>query len=75
MSQVGGGMGTDRARALNQALVEGMTTRNIAAAIGKRGSLLTQADKNVLLGLSDGELSVLQSINAKLAPLGLTTLY
>ena len=64
-----------KANAVSQVLAEGMTGQNLAVAIDKHRGVLTEADKQVLMTLTPIELSTLQSINAKLAPLGISALY
>ena len=66
---------SEKALAVSQILNEGIPTRNLTAAIEKRRAVLSDADRNVLLSLTDAELAAMQSINAKLAPLGLSALY
>ena len=66
---------SQKAGAVSQVLAEGIATKNLSAAIDKYGAVLTPTDKNVLLSLTAAELSTLQSINTKLAPLGINALY
>lgn len=76
---INGSFGTSqKAQAVAQILSEGMVSRNMQVVVNRRGaqlSLLSAQDKNVLLSLTDAELAAMQSINAKLAPLGLSALY
>lgn len=66
---------SQKATAVSQILAEGITTKNLSAAIDKHGAVLTPTDKSVLLSLTAAELTTLQSINTKLAPLGINALY
>ena len=73
---INGTFGTSaKAQAVAQILSEGFISKNMQAAVNKRGAQLTVQDTNVLLSLTDAELAAMQSVNTKLAPLGLSALY
>jgi hypothetical protein len=73
---IAGVFGTSaKANMVSQVLSTGLARGNLSAAITQYGAQLTLEDKNVLLSLTPGELSALQSVNAKLAPLGISALY
>ncbi len=72
----GGILGTSaKAAAVNQIMQETFRSRNLSVTLAKYGSTLTQTDKAALLSLTPTELDALQSINVKLAPLGISALY
>ena len=64
-----------KAAAVSQIMAEGIQTRSMQTVISKYGSTLTPTDKSALLSLTDQELTALQSINTKLAPLGINAMY
>ena len=64
-----------KAATVNKILTQGISTKNLSGAIAQHGGTLTEADKSVLLSLTATELSALESINPKLAPLGISALY
>ena len=70
---------SQKAQAVAQILSQGIATRNMQAVVNKRGAQLpaqlTAQDQSVLLSLTDAELAAMQSVNTKLAPLGLSALY
>lgn len=51
-------------------LTEAGKTRDVQAALRKYGSALSQEEKNALQSLTREDLQSLQTINNKLAPLG-----
>ena len=64
-----------KANTVNQILSRGISTGNLSGAVATYGGTLPEADKSVLLSLTQTELAALQSINTKLAPLGISSLY
>lgn len=66
---------SQRAAQVAQILNEGIKMRDMSGALQKYGATLAPADANALASLTAEELSALQQINQKLAPLGIDALY
>ncbi|MHB8883054.1 MAG: hypothetical protein ACYC69_16285 [Thermodesulfovibrionales bacterium] len=66
---------SQKANTVNQIVTEAIATKNLKAAIEKHGKSLSGEERNVLLGLSSAELAALESLNRKLAPLGINAMY
>lgn len=64
-----------KAGAVHQIVNEAIRTKNLKAAVEKHGQSLTPEENRVLLSLSPAELNALESVNRKLAPLGISSLY
>jgi hypothetical protein len=54
---------------------EAIRTKDLKAAVARHGQALTAEERSVLQSLTPAELNALASVNAKLAPLGLSSLY
>ena len=65
----------EKARLVQQIVAEAIATKDLKAAIAKRGQLLTAQENKVLQSLTPAELNALASVNAKLGPLGISFLY
>jgi len=76
MSTLPGGLGSpEKARAVQLVVSEAIRTNDLKAAVAKHGQALTPEERTVLQNLTPAELNALASVNAKLAPLGLSSLY
>lgn len=75
MSLSGSAVSSSKARIITQVAGEVVKTRNLDSAIKKFGQSLTPAERNALKNLTIDELKALASVDAKLAPLGLSALY
>jgi hypothetical protein len=64
-----------KARAVQQVVAEAMRTNDLKGAVAKQANLLTLQEREVLQSLSSAELKALASVDAKLSPLGLSSLY
>lgn len=75
MSVVGTVMSADKARIVKQVATEAIKTRDLDGALRKFGQGLSSKEASAIKTLTLDELNALVSIDAKLAPLGLTSLY
>lgn len=75
MSMTRGFATPEKARAVQLVVSEAIRTKDLKAAVAKQSQLLTPEESKVLQSLSPAELNALASVNAKLAPLGLSALY
>lgn len=66
---------TEKARLVSRVASEAIKSRNLDDAVQKFGQGLSVKEISALKALSQDELKALVSIDAKLAPLGLTSLY
>lgn len=64
-----------KAAAVSQIVTEGIRSRSLDAALTRHGALLSSDDKATLLALTVEELAALESVNTKLAPLGIDAMY
>lgn len=65
----------EKAGAVHQIVNEAIQTKNLKAAVEKHGQSLTPEENRALLSLTPTELNALDSVNRKLAPLGISSLY
>ena len=65
----------EKARLVQQIVTEAIATKDLKTAVAKQGKLLTPEENKALQSLTPAELNALASVNAKLGPLGISSLY
>jgi hypothetical protein len=75
MSLGGISMSTEKVRVVKQVAAEAIKSRDLDGALRKFGQGLSTKEISALKTLTLDELDALASIDAKLAPLGLSSLY